>query len=96
MDWKMIYCIIPEFAECQHDTSKVTEELVENILCTGLEPVAVDVFLEFICYPGGSLPEELLLPQFLRLSALFLIACGDKDPSEPMEILILLNTSLSS
>lgn len=38
----------------------MTEELVETILRPGLEPGAVDVFLEFVCYSGGPLPEELL------------------------------------
>jgi len=38
----------------------VTEELVQKILLPGLEPGAADVFLEFICYSGGPLPEELL------------------------------------
>lgn len=38
----------------------MTEELVQSILLPGLEPGAVDVFLEFICYSGGPLPEELL------------------------------------
>lgn len=38
----------------------VTEELVQVILNPGLEPGAAEVFLEFICYSGGPLPEELL------------------------------------
>lgn len=38
----------------------MTDELVEAILLPGLEPGAVDVFLEFICYSDGPLPEELL------------------------------------
>lgn len=38
----------------------VTDELVQIILQPGLEPGAADVFLEFICYSGGPLPEELL------------------------------------
>jgi hypothetical protein len=38
----------------------VTDELVQIILQPGLDPGAVDVFLEFICYSGGPLPEELL------------------------------------
>ncbi|XP_021728805.1 uncharacterized protein LOC110695886 isoform X2 [Chenopodium quinoa] len=46
--------------QCYNDTSQVTEELVEKILLPGLEPGAVDVFLEFICYSDGPLPEELL------------------------------------
>lgn len=62
------------FWQCYHDTSKVTDELVEIILSPGLEPGAVDVFLEFICYSGGPLPEELL-PQ-VKVSILILI--GEK------------------
>jgi hypothetical protein len=61
------------FSQCYHDTSKVTDELVQLILSPGLEPGAVDVFLEFICYSGGPLPEELLpqvkvcfLPPYMR------------------------------
>jgi hypothetical protein len=46
--------------QCYHDTSAVTDELVQIILQPGLDPGAVDVFLEFICYSGGPLPEELL------------------------------------
>lgn len=38
----------------------MTEELVQKILQPGLEPGAADIFLEFICYSGGPLPEELL------------------------------------
>lgn len=60
----------------------MTEELVENILRPGLEPGAVDVFLEFICYSGGPLPEELL-PQ---VKCPVLIGWGDKDPWEPLEL----------
>lgn len=48
------------FHQCYHDTSQVTDELVEKILLPGLEPGAVDVFLDFICYSDGPLPEELL------------------------------------
>ena len=46
--------------QCYHDDSAVTDELVEKILSPGLQPGAVDVFLDFICYSGGPLPEELL------------------------------------
>lgn len=46
--------------QCYHDTSQVTEELVDTILKPGLQPGAADVFLEFICYSDGPLPEELL------------------------------------
>nr|GME11338.1 pheophytinase, chloroplastic [Ipomoea batatas] len=68
--------------QCYHDTSQVTDELVEAILRPGLEPGAVDVFLEFICYSGGPLPEELL-PQ---VKCPVLVAWGDKDPWEPLEL----------
>ncbi|XP_028759674.1 pheophytinase, chloroplastic isoform X2 [Neltuma alba] len=67
-------------SQCYHDTSKVTDELVQIILNPGLQPGAAEVFLEFICYSGGPLPEELL-PQ-----CPVLIAWGDKDPWEPIEI----------
>ncbi|MCH87740.1 epoxide hydrolase 4-like, partial [Trifolium medium] len=67
---------------CYHDTSKVTDELVQIILSPGLEPGAAEVFLEFICYSDGPLPEELL-PQ---VKCPVLIAWGDKDPWEPVEM----------
>ncbi|CAH9136527.1 unnamed protein product [Cuscuta epithymum] len=68
--------------QCYHDTSQVTNELVEAILRPGLEPGAADVFLEFICYSGGPLAEELL-PQ---VKCPVLVAWGDKDPWEPLEL----------
>jgi hypothetical protein len=34
--------------------------MMAQILAPGLLPGAVDVFLDFICYSGGPLPEELL------------------------------------
>ncbi|XP_024032018.1 uncharacterized protein LOC21402061 [Morus notabilis] len=68
--------------QCYHDTSQVTEDLVQSILQPGLEPGAVDVFLEFICYSGGPLPEELLP----KVKCPVLIAWGDKDPWEPLEL----------
>lgn len=46
--------------QCYNDMSQVTDELVQIILEPGLEPGAADVFLEFICYSEGPLPEELL------------------------------------
>ncbi|KAH1076877.1 hypothetical protein GYH30_052407 [Glycine max] len=68
-------------SKCYHDTSKVTDELVQIILGPGLEPGAAEVFLEFICYSGGPLPEELV-PQ---VKCPILIAWGDKDPWEPID-----------
>lgn len=50
----------------------MTDELVEAILRPGLEPGAVDVFLEFICYSGGPLPEDLLPQVKVSYSGLLL------------------------
>ncbi|CAA6659080.1 unnamed protein product [Spirodela intermedia] len=69
-------------SQCYHDPSKVTEELVQSILRPGLEQGAAEVFLEFICYSGGPLPEELL-PQ---VKCPVLVAWGDKDPWEPIDL----------
>ncbi|KAG8369553.1 hypothetical protein BUALT_Bualt14G0025400 [Buddleja alternifolia] len=66
--------------QCYHDTSQVTDELVKIILEPGLDPGAADVFLEFICYSEGPLPEELL-PQ-----CPVLVGWGDKDPWEPIDL----------
>lgn len=68
--------------QCYHDTTQVTEELVQKILLPGLEHGAADVFLEFICYSDGPLPEDLI-PQ---VKCPVLIAWGDKDPWEPIEL----------
>ncbi|KAM7256518.1 hypothetical protein ACFE04_012259 [Oxalis oulophora] len=68
--------------QCYHDTSQVTDELVEKILLPGLEPGAVDVFLDFICYSAGPLPEELLP----LVKCPVLIGWGDKDPWEPIDL----------
>ncbi|KAK8460707.1 hypothetical protein SEVIR_2G376700v4 [Setaria viridis] len=68
--------------QCYHDTSAVTDELVQFILQPGLDPGAVDVFLEFICYSGGPLPEELLP----LVKCPVLVAWGEKDPWEPVEL----------
>ncbi|KAL0358446.1 UNVERIFIED_CONTAM: putative aminoacrylate hydrolase RutD [Sesamum angustifolium] len=68
--------------QCYYDTSQVTDELVKIILEPGLDPGAADVFLEFICYSEGPLPEELL-PQ---VKCPVLVAWGDKDPWEPIEL----------
>ncbi|KAG0556441.1 hypothetical protein KC19_11G054300 [Ceratodon purpureus] len=66
--------------ECYHDDSAVTDELVDKILTPGLQPGAVDVFLDFICYSGGPLPEEMLP----RVKVPVVIAWGEKDPWEPI------------
>ncbi|KAH0892156.1 hypothetical protein HID58_054585, partial [Brassica napus] len=56
--------------------------ITEAIIRPGLEPGAVDVFLEFICYYGGPLPEDLL-PQF---KCPVLVAWGEKDPWDPINL----------
>ncbi|KAI0497979.1 hypothetical protein KFK09_021220 [Dendrobium nobile] len=68
--------------QCYHDKSAVTDELVQIILQPGLDPGAADVFLEFICYSGGPLPEDLLP----KVKCPVLVAWGDKDPWEPIEL----------
>ncbi|KAJ4786832.1 alpha/beta-Hydrolases superfamily protein [Rhynchospora pubera] len=68
--------------QCYHDTSAVTDELVQIILQPGLDPGAADVFLEFICYSDGPLPEELLP----KVECPVLVAWGEKDPWEPVEL----------
>lgn len=45
---------------CYGDPKTVTDELVDYILKPGLEPGAVEVFLDFISYSSGPLPEDLL------------------------------------
>ncbi|XP_073004910.1 uncharacterized protein [Typha latifolia] len=68
--------------QCYYDTSAVTDELVQIILQPGLDPAAADVFLEFICYSDGPLPEELLP----KVKCPVLLAWGEKDPWEPVEL----------
>ncbi|KAH9327215.1 hypothetical protein KI387_007393 [Taxus chinensis] len=68
--------------QCYHNHDEVTDELVEKILLPGLEPGAVDVFLSFICYSDGPLPEELIP----KVKCPVLILWGDKDPWEPIEL----------
>eukprot|EP00775_Hariotina_reticulata_P011962 gene11962-12105_t len=60
----------------------VTDELVQAILQPGLQPGALDVFLDFICYSGGPLPEQLLqqVPAGIPVSILW----GADDPWEDM------------
>nr|XP_010934630.1 pheophytinase, chloroplastic [Elaeis guineensis] len=68
--------------QCYYDTSTVTDELVQIILQPGLDPGAADVFLDFISYSDGPLPEELLP----LVKCPVLVAWGDKDPWEPVEL----------
>ncbi|CBJ33720.1 conserved unknown protein [Ectocarpus siliculosus] len=67
--------------QCYGDPDQVTEELVKCILTPGLEEGAVKVFLDFISYSGGPLPEDLLAAIKVPVQ----IAWGVEDPWEPME-----------
>lgn len=46
--------------QCYGDPAAVDDELVDIILTPGLQPGAVDVFLDFISYSSGPLPEQQL------------------------------------
>jgi pimeloyl-ACP methyl ester carboxylesterase len=56
----------------------VTDELVSKILTPGKQEGAVNVFLDFISYSSGPLPEELLSKMSKPVSMLW----GEKDPWE--------------
>ncbi|KAF8058837.1 MFDX1 [Scenedesmus sp. PABB004] len=64
------------------DGAAVTDELVDVILRPGLTPGAVAVFLDFIGFSGGPLPEQLLAatPAGVPVSILW----GAADPWEDM------------
>lgn len=67
--------------QCYGDKSAVDDELVDVILKPGLQPGAVDVFLDFISYSGGPLPEELLAKCPVPVSVVW----GAVDPWEKVE-----------
>ena len=60
----------------------VSDETVNLILEPGLQPGAADVFLDFISYSSGPLPEQLLpkVKQPVR------ILWGENDPWEPIDM----------
>lgn len=60
----------------------VTDELVEIILAPARDRGAVEVFVAFISYSQGPLPEDLLP----RLHCPALIVWGADDPWEPVEL----------
>lgn len=68
--------------QAYHRKETVTEELIDVILKPGLEPGALPVFLDFISYSGGPLPEELLerLSSTAAPSPPVFIGWGEKDP----------------
>jgi len=67
--------------EAYGDPNAVTEELVDCILKPGLEPGAAEVFLDFISYSGGPLPEDLL-PKIDGTVTPIRILWGRADPWE--------------
>ncbi|MEY2979208.1 MAG: alpha/beta fold hydrolase [Prochlorotrichaceae cyanobacterium] len=64
------------------NSDAVTDELVECILAPAQDPGAADVFLAFIQYSQGPLPEDLL-PQ---LCCPALVLWGEADPWEPIAL----------
>lgn len=60
----------------------VDDETVDFILKPGLETGAAAVFLDFISYSGGPLPEELLAKCSVPVRVLW----GENDPWEPIEM----------
>ena len=54
----------------------MTDELVEKLLLPGLTPGAVEVFLDFLSYSGGPLPEELLAKTTRPVSILWWVLGG--------------------
>jgi len=60
----------------------VDDETVELILRPGLEPGAAAVFLDFISYSGGPLPEELLAQCIRPVRMIW----GERDPWEPISL----------
>ena len=61
---------------------EVTDELVSLLLEPAFDPGAVDVFLAFIRYSQGPIPEDLLP----KLTCPALIIWGQEDPWEPVEL----------
>lgn len=64
------------------DKTAVTDELVSLLLEPAADPGAVEVFLAFISYSQGPIPEDLL-PQ---LTCPTLLLWGQADPWEPVEL----------
>ncbi|NJL85721.1 MAG: alpha/beta fold hydrolase [Leptolyngbyaceae cyanobacterium SM1_1_3] len=63
-------------------TEAVTDELVDYLIQPAADPGAADVFLAFIRYSQGPLPEDLL-PQ---VTCPVLSVWGEADPWEPVEL----------
>ena len=68
--------------QAYHRPEAVTDELVNMLLEPAKDSGAVDVFVAFISYSQGPLPEDLLP----RLSCPALILWGTDDPWEPIAL----------
>lgn len=66
----------------------VDDETVDVILNPGLQPGAAEVFLDFISYSGGPLPEDLLgeISQAGPDKRPVRILWGENDPWEPIDL----------
>ena len=69
--------------EAYADKAAVDDDLVDRILQPGLQPGAAEVFLDFISYSTGPLPEDLL-PKVDKERVMF--GWGDKDPWENVKM----------
>lgn len=67
--------------QCYGDKSAVTDELVDKILTPGLRPGAARVFLQFLSYSDGPLPERQLAAVKVPVSVVW----GAADPWEKVE-----------
>ncbi len=68
--------------EAYGEKQAVTDELVQLLLTPALDTGAADVFLAFVGYSQGPLPEDLL-PQ---VRCPVLVAWGEADPWEPVNL----------
>lgn len=71
--------------QCYGDPAAVTDELVDAILTPGLQPGAVDVFLDFISYSEGPLPEGQLTELAAVGGVPVSVVWGGADPWEKVE-----------
>ncbi|AFY36689.1 alpha/beta hydrolase fold protein [[Leptolyngbya] sp. PCC 7376] len=69
-------------SQAYNDTSAITDELIDILLTPAKDKGAVDVFLAFISYSQGALPDELL--PLLPCPAV--VMWGTEDPWEPIAL----------
>lgn len=69
-------------SQAYHDPTAITDELIEILLNPARETGAVAVFLAFISYSQGALPDELL-PQ---MPCPTVVMWGTEDPWEPIAL----------